>query len=61
MADKMLKIGRNLAWLGSVMFAVLAVALEMFRQVRKVAGKRRSNDDDDDYYSKRDRPRPPLH
>ena len=33
LADKLLKIGRNLAWMGAVMFAGLAVGLEIFRQL----------------------------
>jgi hypothetical protein len=51
MADKLLKIGRNLAWMGAVMFSGMAVGLEIFRQLRKVANKRR---DDGSYDRSRD-------
>jgi hypothetical protein len=52
-ADKFLKIGRNLAWMGAVLFAGMAVGLEIFRQLRRMAMKRR----DDDDYNDRDRHR----
>jgi len=48
LTDKLLKIGRNLAWMGAVMFAGLAVGLEIFRQLRRVAYKRRDGETDDE-------------
>jgi hypothetical protein len=42
--DKLLKIARNLAILGSVMFAGLAVGFEIFRQARRVTQRRHGDD-----------------